>query len=582
MMAQPGRRSAVLESAGETWAVADVDGRKVGERIKALRAQRRWSAQALANECSRLGAYTLTRSTISKVEADLRRLQADEAVTLARALGVSVEELLGTGAGAPRASRGPDSSIIEQNALAGQVADRAEELDALLSGLNSMRGPHTWLVLGPPGMGKSTLLSQLAREAAKDPAWAMSRVDARDLDTGEREDVEGLLARMLGEEAPVADEPAAHRLVAQRISREGKRLLCLLDSAELLSNSASVRLRAVLSNVYHVVQQTRNPAVWLTFVVASRRDDGWRGVTPVPRLRLLPLPELDVNVVEDQLRSGAGQARAAQFSAERFTSLSALVHRLTAGLPALIDPFLTWIRSEEWLDLNRLEEQEVFQSLAGPYIREQLLTPESLLPGASASQQQCATVKEAVRLLVRYRFFTQWHLRDLLARNTAFKRRLDQSGWRIEDLWEALSAMALSARPLDEPWQEFHPAIRRLLYRYFYPSDAQRAEAHQEASAFLKVWEASQSGKDQVVGLVEGLWHNAAALRLRNSSDIEGALRGSVRELGDELHDSRSYTVQDLRHYAAERIIGDTEFQESLSGNAGLADELIRLLTARA
>jgi transcriptional regulator with XRE-family HTH domain len=563
--------------------LADVDGRKVGERIKALRAQRAWSAQALAKECSRLGAYTLTRSTIAKIEADLRRLQADEAVTLAQAFGVSLDELLGTGEGsAARESLDSASSVIEQNAPAGRATGRARELDALLGGLNSMRGPHTWLVLGPPGMGKSTLLSQLAREAAKDPAWTTSRVDARDLDTGEREDVEALLARMLGEEAPVADEPAAHRLVAQRISREGKRLLCLLDSAELLSNSASTRLRAVLSSVYRVVQQTRNPAVWLTFVVASRRDDGWRSVTPVPRLTLLPLGELGAEAVEDQLRSGAGQARAAQFSSVQLASLTALVHRVTAGLPALIDPFLIWIRGEEWLELDRLEDQEVFESLAGPYIREHLLNRESLLPEAAASQQQCATVKEAVRLLVRYRFFTQWHLRDLLARDGAFKRKLDQSGWRIEDLWEALSGMALLTRPLDEPWQEFHPAIRRLLYRYFYPSDAQRAEAHLQARDFLKLWKASQSGKDQVVGLVEGLWHDAAALRLRSPAVIDDELRDSVRELGDELHGSPSYTAADLRHYAAERIIDDTEFQESLSGNAGLVDELIRLLTARA
>ena len=595
MMAQRSRRGAVLEPAEEMrGALADLGGRKVGERIKALRAQRQWSAQALADACGRLGGYTLTRSTIAKIEADLRRLQADEAVTLARAFGVTVEELLGAGVASGGTAGGGDpddlpatsgswslSSIMEQD-VAEQVIGRDTELNALLDGLNSTRGPHSWLVIGPPGIGKTTMLSELAQALAKDSRWSTSRVDVRDMDPHEREDAETVLTRMFGDEA-AADDLATHRGIAQRISRDGKRLACLLDSAELLPGAASARVRSALSSVYRLVQETRNPAVWLTFVVASRREDGWRSVTPPPRLAVLPLAELSPGAVEERLRASAGPARAAQYSSSQFAGLTALVHGLTAGLPPLLEPFMAWIRAEEWIQVSRLEDHDVFEALAGSYIRDCLLARDSLLPNLdAATKRQWALVKDVIRVLVRYRFFTQAHVRDIVDHDGAFRASLRQAGWQADGLWAALSGMALLARPLDEPWQEFHPAIRRLLFRHFYPSAGQRAAAHEEAREFVNTWSARQRGRDQVTGLTEGLWHHAAALASLRPPGARARLLENARELGEELRESDAYTVSDLRAYAAERVIADAELQESVSDDEGLADELAAVLAGRA
>jgi transcriptional regulator with XRE-family HTH domain len=592
MMAKWSRHGAVLEPTGGLWALVELWGLKVGERIRALREERGWSAQKLANECERAGAASLSRSAIAKIEANQRRLRTDEAVTLARILGVPLDALLG----APPEGKAPkpvQDSVNQRNSAIGwserelaspeRSVRRTAELHRLLSGLNSSRGTHFWLVMGPPGIGKTTLLRQLIEPATmEDDGWATSWVDVRELESGAREDAEVLLARMFGLEAPVTDEPATHRAIAQRISREGKPLLCLLDSAEELPDSTSARLRSVMSGVHRLVQRTGNPDVWLAFVVASRHDDGWRSITPEPRLEALPLAEFGTDVVEDQLRESAGPARATQYSGERFAAVASLVHELTAGLPALLEPFLAWIRTEEWLDVNRLKNHEVFESLAGPYIRDRLLAPDSLFPGnRSVSQQQSVAVTEAVRLLVRYRFLTQSHVRHFLDQDDAFRRNLEQSGWEIEDLWMALGDMTLLARPLDEPWQEFHPAIRKLLYRHFYPSDEQRAAAHQEARAFITMWAERQSGKDQVIGLIEGLWHDAAALRLDQCPSVSEKLLRRARELRDALRASESYTANDLRSYAAERIIGDAELQGSISDIDGLADQLIRVVTGR-
>ena len=61
--------------------------------------------------------------------------------------------------------------------------------------------------------------------------------------------------------------------------------------------------------------------------------------------------------------------------------------------------------------------------------------------------------------------FTMSHLRHHLEADAAFGSMLRDLGWSADDLWAAVSNAALLTRPLDEPWQEIHPAIRRLLFR---------------------------------------------------------------------------------------------------------------------
>jgi transcriptional regulator with XRE-family HTH domain len=76
----------------------------IADRVRRLRAQRRWSARQLADECARLGSTSLTRGTIAKIESDVRKsVTADEVAVLARALGVT-----------PTLLTTPDSSDPEQ------------------------------------------------------------------------------------------------------------------------------------------------------------------------------------------------------------------------------------------------------------------------------------------------------------------------------------------------------------------------------------------------------------------------------------------------------------------------------------
>jgi transcriptional regulator with XRE-family HTH domain len=67
----------------------------IGERVRSLRHQRRWTAQRLADECARAGLPSLTRGTLAKIESGVRKsVTADELVVLARSLGVAVADLL--------------------------------------------------------------------------------------------------------------------------------------------------------------------------------------------------------------------------------------------------------------------------------------------------------------------------------------------------------------------------------------------------------------------------------------------------------------------------------------------------------
>jgi len=572
------------------WGLAELEGLSVGERIKALRDERHWSAQKLADVCARAGAPSLTRSALAKVENNLRRLRTEEAVSVAQVLDVPLDDLLGAEADLPgpgaAAADHPDSPSgpeqVRSAASSFEPVHRAE-VDGLVGSLGSAGGQRFWLVIAPPKMGKTTLLTQLDDELSQpDRGWETSLVDLHAESPDLRTDTTALLVRLFSLDSAQLDEAATHRAIAQRLSRGGRRFVCLLDSAEELSPRAVRRLRSSLGEVCQLVEQTGNPDVELAFVAASRLDVGWLGSGWRPQLSALTLPEFGVDVVEERLRGWA--ARAVRSPTERFDRTAALVHRVTAGLPALLDPVLDWIRDEEWLDLQRLDSPEVFESLASTFIDDELLGPGSLFPGDDAVTPAHGDVlRKAIRYLVRYRFFTQSHVRRLLDGDAAFRDSLERSKWSVEELWSALGGGALLARPLPQPWREFHPAIRRLLFRHFYGHAADGAAAHREAADFMGVWSASQTGRDQVMGLVEGLWHTAAALRLadKRSSAVGAALSTGVAELARSLKDTLGFSADELREYAAGQILSDAELRESVDDDSGLIDELVEKLTGR-
>ena len=145
-------------------------------------------------------------------------------------------------------------------------------------------------------------------------------------------------------------------------------------------------------------------------------------------------------------------------------------------------------------------------------------------------------------------------------------------------MWVAISASALLLRPLDEPWQEIYPAIRRLLYRYFYRSGEDRALVHHEARKFVEIWADRQAGKEQVIGLLESLWHEACEVRLTQAAEMEERLSDSARTLSLALRPSEAYTVTELRAFAADRMRNDEEFQHVLDNNVGLFNRLASIV----
>jgi transcriptional regulator with XRE-family HTH domain len=89
----------------------DTVTRRVSERVRTLRAERRWSARELAEACAREGMPSLNRSAISKIESGARKgITADEIAVLARALDVTPETLMsGDEEGVPGSS--PESAL---------------------------------------------------------------------------------------------------------------------------------------------------------------------------------------------------------------------------------------------------------------------------------------------------------------------------------------------------------------------------------------------------------------------------------------------------------------------------------------
>ena len=460
--------------------------------------------------------------------------------------------------------------------------DRQAELDMLTQALSDDSGPHFWLVVAPPRLGKTWFLSQLSTEIeAKPSRWVPNKVDLREQPPDVRVDAGTLLAYLLRLEPPVKIEAETLRGIAHTISRNGRSYLCMLDSAELLGEETAETLRWCFSRLYALIETEGNVHGRIALVVASRWDDEkWRGVFPAPRFTTLSLTEFTIDAVQDALRPLASQIGHTPSSSE-LRQNAVLVHRLTEGLPALLGPSLKRISAAEWPGMERLEGQEIFEDLAEPYIRESLLVQDSLFERSEArATEEVRALEQAFRILARYRLFTQSHLRYHLESDPGFKSVIDYAKWSQEDLWNAISGASLLKRPLGEPWQEINAAIRRLLYRYYYTSDEQRAIAHREARNFVEIWTDRQAGREQVIGLVECLWHEAEMLRLTRQETAQ-ALSESARKLSSALRPSAAFTLPELQAYAAQRIRHDKELQESIDDQDGLSDTLAAIVAAQ-
>lgn len=480
----------------------------------------------------------------------------------------------------PDIAKPPLSNIADEPVF----RNRVDELHRVLLGLTNAGGPHFWLVVSPPQLGKTWFLERVgADQSLVEPVpWVISSVDLRRSSPELRSDVAALL-RLLFEDTPSAGNEEELFSIAQAIIRTGRPHLCMLDSAELLTKETISSLRDSLGQLHHLVQDAGVAGLRLAFIAASRRDGDWKGITPPPRLAPLPLTEFHTDVVEQALHDLAHDLKSEiglQISPLRIRDNAAQVYRLTEGLPALLVRCLQWVRAKQWVGMDRrLEDPRLFDELAVPYIKHELLTSASLLPASlTDSQAEMNALVQAYRVLTLYRLFTQSHLRHYLESDDEFRAALTAAGWVLQDLWLAIGETALLKRPLNEPWQEIHPAIRRLLYRYFYRTESERERAHSEARLFVELWADGQAGTEQVIGMVERLWHESVAVGARDQAELERRLTELARKLSGSLRESSAFSLPELRTFVAERMANDEELQEALSGVPGLFGRLLAIV----
>jgi hypothetical protein len=498
----------------------------------------------------------------------------DEA-TMGQELDRVQESLSPTGASSSSAPATAPAALVVPS-----FRNRDDELDSVLRGITNAGGPHFWLVIAPPQLGKTWFMDQLAIKLRDEPAnWSARRVDVSDYPDDARANVPWLLGQLfwLGTSPTSSDDQALRQIAAEVIDRRRPHL-CLLDSAELLTDETVTSLRSAVGEIYRMVLEANYRSVRIAFVAASRRDDEWRRVTPQPRLTLLPLSEFKPGVIGDALRDLARQMGREVSPAELRTDAER-VYRVSEGLPALLTLCLHWIRRERWIDVHRLSGQEEFEALAGNYVKEGLLGSVNLFRSPGARDDRVRLIVEtAFRGLVPYRLFTLAHLRDHMEGEAWLAGLLADIEWSVERLWGAISSTTLLSRPLDEPWQEVQGAIRRLLFRYFYQSDDRRATAHARARRFAGIWSDGLTGNDQITGLVECLWHEAAELGYTRAAGAEEVLCESAAALVESLKPSTAYTGAELRRSAALRMRNNEEFQETVAHVPGLFEKLVRIV----
>lgn len=538
---------------------------------------------ARRHQRSQPASYVHVLQVADTTELDTSAFVDYHTIDLVRATGRKREEALSRlGSKILRASAGADNPATARSSGDGWQGfiDRKDELDRVYNGLNSTAGPHFWLVMGPPGLGKTEFLRRLearVREQAGQQ-WITKTVDLRDEVGDFAGDAMALVGKLFGVKLS-GDPDDDRRAVAKEIIRAGRSHLYLLDSTELLQPGTVAALRRHLSQIHRLVQDRGDPNVGVTLVAASRRDEGWLGVTPPPRLSIVPFAEFDTAAVQEAV-SDLVSRMSLQKSQTELRDEAALVHRATEGVPALVRRVLEWIEAEEGLEIERLNDSAVVDNMVRPFIRDELLAPDSLLPGDTSqfdTSGKCLWIMEqAIKWLVPYRFFTLAHVRALSGTGS-FEPAMNEARWSDNDLWQAIGACALLVRPQAEPWREIHPALRRLLFRDFYTKE-DRADAHRRAREFTEQWAAKQNGREQAIGLIDCIWHEAASLRLTSAAEMEGILTNYIRERANLISESDAYTENELRVYAAERLRSDDELRAEVAGVDGLFDRLVHIV----
>lgn len=453
--------------------------------------------------------------------------------------------------------------------------NRTAELAELTHALVTPGGVELWCVAAPPLMGKSWLLTRLG-EDLEQCGWSVRKLNLRGgsrnllfnpvvlvkalFDTGD-----------LNLSKDLTDADLA--IVANRVVTVGNRLF-VLDGAELLPVPYLATVRRALTIVHSQAKRT-GTYNRIGIVIGTRRRADWQGITDGAlnggRYQPMVLTEFAVDVVEQQLP-------AERFDYEERRAYAERLHRMSEGLPALLIRCIDWAHGNDYRQMDRCGNPEVFTEVAAEYIEQEVLGAESVLPEAIESTVPALEVMNAsLQALSVFRIYTVSHLVDLVTNEERLAPAFAAVGWSHDGLWEAVRrGAAHSQRSDDEIWGEIEPAIRRLLFRFRYRTDAERLAAHARALTFYQGWAKDWgAGREQQVVLVECLWHAASRLMIEKPAELPELLPLMAIEITAAHGTSPMYRPSEMRAATGNRLNADGEFQRLLSGYPGLFDDVV-------
>ena len=132
--------------------------------------------------------------------------------------------------------------------------NRENELEKVLRGLTNAAGPHFWLVVAPPQLGKTWFLDRISKDEqlAEPPSWLINRIDLHEQEPAVRADADLLLGLVLGREPSAVNQETLLGIAIEIIESERCHLY-ILDGAEFLDARTAIRLREYLGRIYRHV-----------------------------------------------------------------------------------------------------------------------------------------------------------------------------------------------------------------------------------------------------------------------------------------------------------------------------------------
>lgn len=441
----------------------------------------------------------------------------------------------------------------------GGFQDRMEELDKIANTVFTKGRQEFWLVLAPPRMGKSWFLKRVSEQfTQKRPEGLARTIDLGGSPVTLRSDGWSLLHALLDVDRDPSEEPD-EMVLARAVDKRSCPQVYLLDNADLMTDKCVTEFRSALTSIYRRLSSAASPSQF-SVVVASRHQRDWAsfsGLGKAKPFRLLALSEFPVDVVQE-----AVAALQRPFGQDQLELWAHELHKLCEGLPALLVASIEWAVDDGFMDARNCATNKAFERVAHSYIEQELLSSASLLPHGNAdAAAQHFVLDKALRAITPYRLFTVSHLTHHVTQDADFRGALADSGWTVDQLWEALGRTALLEQQSQDLWQVLSPPIRRLLYRHYYRGTDERVSVHASARRFYERWANPADIRGWCVAFVECLWHEAMSLRYQAPGELSQSLPRAAVELAGLLGKPESrYTSRELVAFIHNRMRGDVEF----------------------